>query len=93
MLAPLHTWINRELQPLAAKQLGAKIVSQVMSDYSAAPPSARGPQAQQCLRRRDIAVSSPRKKQTVHVRGVGRHEPRLIAAAAAAGAGREAGDG
>jgi hypothetical protein len=35
MLAPLHTWITKDLQPLARRQLGSRITSiQVMSDYS-----------------------------------------------------------
>lgn len=35
MLAPLHTWITRDLQPLARRQLGDRVVSiEVMSDYS-----------------------------------------------------------
>lgn len=35
MLVPLNTWINKDLQPLAARQLGARITTlQVMSDYS-----------------------------------------------------------
>lgn len=35
MLAPLHTWISKDLQPLARRQLGSRITSvQVMSDYS-----------------------------------------------------------
>ncbi len=35
MLAPLNTWIASDLQPLAARQLGAKIAKiEVMSDYS-----------------------------------------------------------
>lgn len=35
MLAPLHTWITKDLQPLARRQLGAKITKiEVMSDYS-----------------------------------------------------------
>ncbi len=35
MLAPLSTWISKDLQPLAQRQLGAKIAEiEVMSDYS-----------------------------------------------------------
>ncbi|MFA5900595.1 MAG: extensin family protein [Hyphomicrobium sp.] len=35
LLAPLHTWITKDLQPLAKQQLGSKITAvQVMSDYS-----------------------------------------------------------
>jgi hypothetical protein len=35
MLAPLNTWISKELQPAAQRQLGAKITKiEVMSDYS-----------------------------------------------------------
>jgi len=35
MLAPLHTWISKDLQPLAARQLRGRLTSiQVMSDYS-----------------------------------------------------------
>lgn len=35
MLAPLHTWISKDLQPLSRRQLGSRITSiQVMSDYS-----------------------------------------------------------
>lgn len=35
MLSPLHTWITRDLQPLARRKLGSKIASiEVMSDYS-----------------------------------------------------------
>lgn len=35
MLAPLHTWITKDLQPLALRQLGARISKvEVMSDYS-----------------------------------------------------------
>jgi hypothetical protein len=35
MLAPLHAWITKDLQPLAARQLGSRITGiQVMSDYS-----------------------------------------------------------
>lgn len=35
MLAPLHTWITRDLQPLARRKLSAKITTiEVMSDYS-----------------------------------------------------------
>lgn len=35
MVAALHTWIKNDLQPLAAKHLGEKIVEiEVMSDYS-----------------------------------------------------------
>ncbi len=35
MLAPLNTWISKDLQPSAQRQLGAKITKiEVMSDYS-----------------------------------------------------------
>jgi hypothetical protein len=35
MLAPLHTWITKDLQPLAKRQFGSKITTiEVMSDYS-----------------------------------------------------------
>jgi hypothetical protein len=35
MLAPLHKWITKDIQPLARRQLGAKIATiEVMSDYS-----------------------------------------------------------
>lgn len=35
MLAPLHNWITRDLQPAARRQLGAKIATiEIMSDYS-----------------------------------------------------------
>lgn len=35
MLEPLHRWVTKELQPLASRQLGSRIVKiEVMSDYS-----------------------------------------------------------
>lgn len=42
MLAPLHTWITKDLQPIARRQLGARIATvEVMSDYSCRTASGR----------------------------------------------------
>ena len=42
LAAALHAWIKNDLQPLAAKHLGAKIIAvEVMSDYSCRPALGR----------------------------------------------------
>lgn len=94
MLAPLHTWINSELQPLAAKQLGAKIVKvEVMSDYSCRTAFGRvGHKLSEhaYVDALDIRGFVTEKNQTVHVLeawGVTNRD--LVAAAAAAKAQAE----
>ena len=86
MLAPLNTWINNELQPLAAKQLGAKIVKvEVMSDYSCRTAFGRvGNKLSEhaYVDALDIRGFVTEKGQTAHVlEAWGATEPRYRAAA------------
>ena len=94
MLAPLNTWINHELQPLAAKQLGAKIVKvEVMSDYSCRTAFGRvGNKLSEhaYVDALDIRGFVTEKNQTVHVlEAWGTTNRDLVAAAAAAKAQTE----
>jgi len=94
MLAPLNTWINNELQPLAAKQLGAKIVKvEVMSDYSCRTAFGRvGHKLSEhaYVDALDIRGFVTEKNQTVHViEAWGATSRDLVAAAAAAKAQAE----
>ena len=94
MLVPLNAWINGELQPLAAKQLGAKIVKvDVMSDYSCRTAFGRvGHKLSEhaYVDALDIRGFVTEKNQTVHVLDAwGATNRDLVAAAAAAKAQSE----
>ncbi|WP_291001029.1 extensin family protein [Hyphomicrobium sp.] len=94
MLAPLQTWITKDLQPLAARQLGAKITTiEVMSDYSCRTAFGRvGNKLSQhaYVDALDIRGFVTDKGQKVHVLdGWGATNRDIAAAVAAAKAGEE----
>jgi hypothetical protein len=93
MLAPLHTWITKDLQPLAARQLGGKIVKiEVMSDYSCRTAFGRvGHKLSEhaYVDALDIRGFVTEKGQQVHVLDAWGATNRDIAAAAAAAKAKE----
>lgn len=93
MLAPLHTWITKDLQPLAARQFGARIAQiEVMSDYSCRTALGRvGRKLSQhaYVDALDIRGFVTDKGQKVHVLDGWGATNRDIAAAAAAAKARE----
>lgn len=93
MLAPLNTWISKDLQPLAARQLGGKIVNiEVMSDYSCRTALGRvGKKLSEhaYVDALDIRGFVTEKGQQVHVLDAWGATNRDIAAAAAAAKAQE----
>lgn len=93
MLAPLHAWITKDLQPLAARQLGGKIVKiEVMSDYSCRTAFGRvGHKLSEhaYVDALDIRGFVTEKGQQVHVLDAWGATNRDIAAAAAAAKDKE----
>jgi hypothetical protein len=88
MLQPLNTWINKDVQPIAVRQLGGKITTvSVMSDYSCRASFGRksGRLSEHAyVDALDIRGFVTEKKQTVYVLDAwGATNRELVAAAAA----------